>query len=502
MKALLLHRDRDFDLQQRSPDNVPALITDLELETVFQAMANGDEFVFNVARKAILVAMENDVDTILYRQAILKDCLKRPEIARQLYDLAGEALQKKKKHWFGLFASHPSSILYDSIELMHLFVDMLRKLRDFAAQHASGFESEGFTALFSMLQRELSDAYFAEINHHLQRLKFHRGVLVSAQLGEGNEGTNYVLRKANRKEPAWLTRVMRKGPPSYTYRIAERDEAGARALSELQDRGINLVGNALAQSVDHVVSFFTVLRTELAFYVGCLNLYERLMKKEEPACFPVPLAAGEGTGHFTGLYDISLTLTMESRVVSNSVNADGKRLVIITGANQGGKTTFLRTFGTAQLMMQCGMFVGAAQFSAEVRRALFTHYKREEDPTMKSGKFDEELARMSEIVDHLVPGSLLLFNESFAATNEREGSEIATQIVRALLEKGLKVFFVTHLYEFAHGFLGRRTADALFLRAERQPDGTRTFRLTEGEPLETSYGEDVYQQVFDTSAMR
>jgi len=59
---------------------------------------------------------------------------------------------------------------------------------------------------------------------------------------------------------------------------------------------------------------------------------------------------------------------------------------------------------------------------------------------------------MSEIVDHLVPDSLLLFNESFAATNDREGSEIARQIVSALLEKGIKVFFVTHLYDFAHRF--------------------------------------------------
>jgi DNA mismatch repair ATPase MutS len=90
----------------------------------------------------------------------------------------------------------------------------------------------------------------------------------------------------------------------------------------------------------------------------------------------------------------------------------------------------------------------------------------------------------------------LLFNESFAATNEREGSEIAKQIVSALLEKRVKVFYVTHLYEFARGFFNRSTDGALFLRAERRPDGTRTFRLVEGEPLETSYGEDLYKEVF------
>jgi DNA mismatch repair ATPase MutS len=147
-------------------------------------------------------------------------------------------------------------------------------------------------------------------------------------------------------------------------------------------------------------------------------------------------------------------------------------------------------------MMQCGMFVPAESFSSNVCDSLFTHYKREEDTTMKSGKLDEELSRMSDIVDHMTPNSLLLFNESFAATNEREGSEIARQIVSALLEKRIKVFFVTHLYEFAHGFLNKKMGNTLFLRAERQADGGRTFKLVEGEPLQTSYGEDLYRAIW------
>jgi DNA mismatch repair ATPase MutS len=117
---------------------------------------------------------------------------------------------------------------------------------------------------------------------------------------------------------------------------------------------------------------------------------------------------------------------------------------------------------------------------------------------MKSGKLDEELSRMSEVVDNITSNSMLLFNESFAATNEREGSEIARQIVSALLENRIKVFFVTHLYQFAHGFCDKKMEGAIFLRAERQSDGKRTFKLTEGEPLQTSYGEDLYNRIFGT----
>jgi len=149
-------------------------------------------------------------------------------------------------------------------------------------------------------------------------------------------------------------------------------------------------------------------------------------------------------------------------------------------------------------MMQCGMFVPAESFCSNICDSLFTHYKREEDVTMKSGKLDEELSRMSDIVDSITTNSIVLFNESFAATNEREGSEIARQIICALLEKRIKVFFVTHLYEFAHGFYDKKTESAIFLRAERQHDGRRTFKITEGEPLQTSYGEDLYKKIFVT----
>jgi DNA mismatch repair ATPase MutS len=188
---------------------------------------------------------------------------------------------------------------------------------------------------------------------------------------------------------------------------------------------------------------------------------------------------------------------MDGRVVGNSAVADGKNLVIITGANQGGKSCFLRGIGLAQIMMQSGMFVGAESFTGGLCPGLFTHYKREEDASMKSGKFDEELARMSGIVDRIGPNSMLLFNESFAATNEREGSEIASQIVRALLEKRVKVFYVTHLYDFARTFFDSESV--LFLRAERNEDGTRTFKLLEGEPFETSYGEDLYREIFESN---
>jgi DNA mismatch repair ATPase MutS len=221
------------------------------------------------------------------------------------------------------------------------------------------------------------------------------------------------------------------------------------------------------------------------------------MRAGELTCLPVPLPPDHRTLSFTGLYNVTLSLHLgDPRAVGNDLDAGDKSLLMITGANQGGKSTFLRSIGLAQLMTQCGMFVGAESFHTNLCRGLFTHFKREEDTAMRSGKLDEELHRMSEIADHLGANSMVLFNESFAATNEREGSQIARQILRALLEARVKVAFVTHLYDLAHSLYVDRTGTAVFLRPERRGDGRRTFKLAIGEPLPTSYGEDLYHRIF------
>jgi DNA mismatch repair ATPase MutS len=114
---------------------------------------------------------------------------------------------------------------------------------------------------------------------------------------------------------------------------------------------------------------------------------------------------------------------------------------------------------------------------------------------MTRGKLDEELARMSQLVDGLSPGALLLCNESFASTNEQEGSEIARQVVTALIDSGVTVYYVTHLYELADSLHRRRGDTALYLRAQRLPDRTRTFRMVPGAPQPTSHGEDSYRRI-------
>jgi len=502
VKVFLMYMDRDFDQGGDVSPGAMELTQDLELDTLFGAMAVGDKFLLDVVKKGALASLD-EPEAILYRQHILADCLERPAIVREMYSIAVDAIEREKKVWgWGHYAE---GMLHRSVEVIKQMMDLLKRLRHIADAHGAGFRSEGFTTLFRMFSRELDDEYLSSVEDHLRRLEFRDGILMSAELDEGNKGTRYVLRKPWEPEQSWMERLQAWGErlilgdrSDYVYQLADRDESGFRALTELRGRGISLVAGALGQSTDHLLSFFRMLRSELGFYVGCLNLRDRLAGKREPICFPEPFAVGKAILSGRGLYDLCLSLSVEERVVGNDVTADDKLLVMITGANRGGKSTFLRGIGLAQLMMQCGMFVPAESFRANVCDGIFTHYKREEDSSMKSGKLDEELSRMSAIVDQMTSNSIVLLNESFASTNEREGSEIARQIVRALLETGIKVVYVTHLFDLAQGFHLAGMDAALFLRAERLADGRRTFRLVEGEPLPASYGEDLYRRIFGT----
>jgi DNA mismatch repair ATPase MutS len=490
MKAYLLYPGQDFDFAAGLPPNHEDLVQDLELPTLLATMAAGDKFLLNVATRVLLTSLR-DPELIRYRQRILADCIARPEVIRQMYAIAVAALQDKRGLW-GFSSQHPSSILSSAVTQLEAFVVRLRELRQVADSYAAEFQSEGLTTLLRTLQLELDDDYFETLNHHLRQLRFRNGELVSMQLGPDNSGIGYVLRSGDARR-SWKELVGIDPRTSYSFTLPPRDEAGGQALSDIVSRGVSLVANAAAQSADHVTSYFTMLRAELGFYVSCLNLLDQL-EVRSPVTFPVPSAETRLDLSCTDLRDACLALRTEG-VVGNDVDADGKSLIVITGANSGGKSTFLRSVGLAQLMMQAGLFVAACSYRASVCTAVFTHFIREEDASMVSGRLDEELTRMSAIADQISPYCLMLFNESFAATSEREGSEIGRQVVRALLEARVRALFVTHQFDFADGFYRAQDFPTLFLRAQRQSDAQRTFKLALAEPLPTSYGVDLYYRI-------
>ncbi len=503
-RAYLLHRQHTTKDSRDLPPHLRALGRDLELDAVLRTMSRGDRFIGDVCERVILTG-SRDHDTIAYRQGVLRDCLQNADVVRRIYELSVQMLQLARKHPLGLLtASTPTAVLSSSLQLLRSQLKILREMHRLASGRARGFASAGWRDFLSVFCTEFDEMYLDSLAAHLRNLDVDSGFRLSARLGPGNVMQNFVLHEQPRSRIHPLQQLIRRlarrlrgnGDAAVNLRVDARDESSNRALNDMKRRGVGPVANALARSAKRIIRVFRSLRRELAFYVGCLNLADRLSEVSCPICFPQVDEQGEETLSFTGLYDASLALTANRPPVGNDLAATGRNPVIITGANQGGKTTFLRSLGLAQLMMQCGMFVSAEEFSSAIRAGIFTHFRREEDITLESGKLDEELRRMSDIVARLRPDSTVLLNESFAATNEREGSVIAEQVVCGLAQKGIRVFFVTHLYEFSNRLYETDSGEPLFLRAERDADGKRTYRMRRAPPLQTSFSADLYEQIF------
>ena len=484
MNAALLWKDKNA-AWDREPDPVlEDRFQDLRLGILIETMAQGNGEISKVCRRVLEEPLQSR-EEILYRQEILQDCLEDPEIMERVYELCLTAEEKRKNTWCRLTSHHLTTVYSSAEELLKIYMEALIQIRKTLEKKT--FRSRGLGQLSGLLTKELSDDYIDQVRALQWGIESKDGIQISAGLGPELQGVSYVMRQPDRS----LARLRWLLQPSYT--LGERDMKGAKDLELRQDRAINQVANVMAQAAESLQSLVDQLRKELAFYMGGIHLWRKLSAFRGRLCFP---EISEGLERvYRGLYDGSLALTGTGEIVGNEACSGDHKLWLITGANQGGKTTFLRSIGLCQLMAQCGLFVFAESCRIPIRRQVFTHFGREEDRSLSSGKLDEELLRMSRILDRIQPGAMLLSNESFSSTNDRDGSEILLGVVRGLLQSGVEIFAVTHLMDFAEEIARRQ--DVLSLRPERTQTGERTFLLRQADPVPDAYAEDIYRQIFD-----
>lgn len=270
MKAHLLHPDHDVDLTQPLPANAGVLLQDLELDRLLDAMAGGDPFLRDVAVRTLLCSLEGR-DTIIYRQHVLWDCLHHPDVIRPLYDVIVQSLREARKTWTG---TSPDSVLSGSVNLLAHFMATLTTL------HGVAYE-QGPAISIPRPHRLLRDAP-DRARRHLPppaRRAPDAAALPERSADErlAREGQRrHPVRPPDRSTPAVVMAATRSTPGRLHLPAGPRDEAGSQIVGKMRARGIALVATAVAEAAEHVRSFLQHVQTELAFYVGCLNLHHAL----------------------------------------------------------------------------------------------------------------------------------------------------------------------------------------------------------------------------------
>ena len=301
---------------------------------------------------------------------------------------------------------------------------------------------------------------------------------------------------------------------------------GIRAISEADNQGRSITNymdditdRLLRQTVRHLrdvlnkyttltITDITDLMPEFIYYIRWVDYIGRQTGRGFSFAKSAPAANGI-SADMRGIYNLKLLdneKAESSDIVANDLDfSDEHCLYILTGANRGGKTTITQAVGQAFLMAQGGIYVPGASFSFTPVDAIYTHFPADEDKTLDLGRLGEECKRFREIYEKATEKSLILLNETFSTTSFEEGYYIAKDCEKAILEKGVRTIYNTHMHKLAAEVdelnavsLGRRAASLVMRTGE---NGERSYHVEVAPPEGMSYANDIAKKYGVTYGM-
>ena len=280
-----------------------------------------------------------------------------------------------------------------------------------------------------------------------------------------------------------------------------------RYMDRVTNHMLSLVVKNLRETLNKYVSIsiteITNLIPEFSYYIRFAEYIKKLEK--HGLKFSKPQIADEKEPdcmmRARGIYNMklaSVAISEQTVIITNDLDYDKEHLVyILTGANRGGKTTITQAIGQLFVLAQGGIRIPGESFLFQPVDAVYTHFPADEDKTMDLGRLGEECKRFKELYFAATKNSLLLLNETFSTTSFEEGYYIAKDAIRAVLHKGIRTLYNTHMHKLAYDidtFNEEETEGKAVSLIVKAKTGQRSFKVEIAPPEGMSYAKDIAEK--------